>query len=101
MIRGVFTQKKKLWEAVGKLAGEMKGWHVLDDVAGKSYEATYANLCNRLRLIGRATVTNPEGMRVFLIVDAQMNSVRDWDVDEEGKPQPNPIKGEADEEKGE
>lgn len=91
-VRGVFTQKKKLWEALSG-CGHQIGWKVLDDVVGKEYDSTYTNLCNRLRLVGRATIINAEGERVFLVVDTQVNELRDWDTGEDGKPVLNPVKG--------
>jgi len=90
-IRGTFSQKKKLWEALGG-CGHQVGWKVLDDVAGKEYDSTYANLCNRLRLVGRATILNAEGKRIFLVVDTKVNEIRDWDTGEDGKPVLNPVK---------
>lgn len=90
-VRGTFSQKKKLWEVLGG-CGHQVGWKVLDDVAGKEYDSTYANLCNRLRLVGRATVLNAEGQRIFLVVDTKVNELRDWDTGEDGKPVLNPVK---------
>jgi hypothetical protein len=80
-----------LWEALGG-CGHQVGWKVLDDVAGKEYDSTYANLCNRLRLVGRATILNAEGKRIFLVVDTKVNEIRDWDTGEDGKPVLNPVK---------
>ena len=98
-VRGVFSQKKKLWETIEKLAGDMTGWKNYDDVSEKDYDSTYATLCNRLRLIGRVTIKNTEGQRIFLIVDTKINEVRNWDTDEDGVLTINPVQG--DEKEGE
>jgi hypothetical protein len=97
-IRGVFTQKKKLWIAITSLAGDLTGWKIFDDVQAKEYDANYNSLCNRLRINGRTTIINPEGVRIFLVVDSQMNSLRDWDTDNENKPKLNPLGGTDDDE---
>jgi hypothetical protein len=91
MFRGVFTQKKKLWEAMGKIAGEpLEGMSVADDVTGKKYELNYATLCRIMRIEGRAVVLSG-GEKMFLVVEAEKNKVRPWDVNEQGEPRSNPL----------
>lgn len=91
-VRGTFSQKKKLWEVLGSCGGHQVGWKILDDVSEKQYDMSYGALCSRLRAIGRVTVLDGEGRRVFLIVETQKNALRDWDTGEEGKPVLNPVK---------
>jgi hypothetical protein len=100
-LRGVFTQKKKLWQAIETIAGPIQGKFILDDVSGKEYDATYANLCNRLRLIGRATLLGPDKQRECLIIESMLNEIRDWDTDENNNPKLNPVKGNEDDKEGE
>ena len=91
LIRGVFTQKKKLWVAMEEIAspGELSSMMVVDDVTGKELPASYGALCDRLRVVGRATVVK-DGEREFQVVDAETNLLRGWDVGEEG-PKCNPV----------
>lgn len=90
LIRGVYTQKKKLWAAMEEAAGGVLGdLTIVDDVSGREAPASYGLLCDRLRVIGRATLVGPDGRREFQVVDAITNETRDWDVDEEG-PRCNP-----------
>lgn len=92
LIRGVFTQKKKLWDAMAEAytIGELADLTMLDDISGGSAPASYASLCTRLRQVGRAALAAPDGKREFQVVDAVTNKIRDWDVDEEG-PRCNPV----------
>jgi len=91
LIRGVFSQKKKLWDEMEKMAGPeaLSGMTVLDDVSGKEVPASYGALCDRLRVVGRAALLK-DGEREFQIVDAEMNKLRGWDIGEEG-PRCNPV----------
>jgi len=93
LVRGVFTQKKKLWAAMGEALGGaalVADLAIVDDMSGRSSPATYGLLCDRLRVVGRATLVGPDGRREFQVVDALTNELRDWDVDEEG-PRCNPV----------
>ena len=92
LIRGVFTQKKKLWAAMEEVfaPASLEDLTIVDDVSGRSVPASYGALCDRLRTIGRATFTAADGKREFQVIDAATNEVRDWDVDEEG-PKCNPV----------
>jgi hypothetical protein len=92
LVRGVFTQRKKLYAAMLELSGE-DSWtemELLDDVSGKTMPMNYNALCKQLRVTGRATVLGPDGKREFQVIDAATNEIRDWDVDEEG-PRCNPV----------
>ena len=42
--------------------------------------------------MGRATILDAEGKRIFLVVDTKVNEIRDWDTGENGKPVLNPVK---------
>ena len=92
LIRGVFTQKKKLWGAMQEAFAPsvLEDLTLVDDISGRSVPASYGALCDRLRTTGRATFTAEDGKREFQVVDAATNEIRDWDVDEEG-PRCNPV----------
>ena len=98
-VRGVFTQKKKLWTALEELAGSMAGKFIIDDVTEKEYDASYKSLCDRLRTVGRATILDVNKIREFLVVETNMNEARDWDTGDDGIPRLNPAKGADDDEK--
>jgi hypothetical protein len=100
-VRGVFTQKKKLWVALEKIAGSLIGKFFFDDVTSKEYDPTYSVLCNRLRITGRATILDEHKEKEFLVVETTTNEIRDWDTTEDGLPKCNPAKGADDEEKSE
>jgi hypothetical protein len=92
LIRGVFTQRKKLWEAMEKALKtcKLEDLTIAEDISDKTYPASYKNLCNQLRLVGRASLVDADGSRVFQVVDAETNVIRGWDVDAEG-PRCNPL----------
>ena len=110
LIRGSFSQKKKLWAAICQIlaeagiiteeemkqavegTGKLECMLLFDDITDKTTPAAYGALCDRLRVVGRATFVSTEtGQREFQVVDAMMNEIRDWDVDNEG-PRCNPIR---------
>jgi hypothetical protein len=90
LIRGVFTQKKILWESIFNLMTGVT-LELRDDLTGNVSPSTYNGLCNSLRKTGRATLVGEDGKAVFQVVDALTNELRDWDVDEEGDPICNPV----------
>lgn len=96
-IRGVFTQKKKLWAALETIAGSLTGKFIVDDVTSKEYDATYSVLCNRIRTTGRATILNASKEKEYLIVETTTNEIRDWDTGDDGLPRLNPAMGVDDE----
>ena len=89
MMRGAFTQKKKLWEAMSTVV-DPTTLILKDDVSGKEIQASYNGLCDKLRRAGRAVFNEPDGRRMFLVAEAVTNELRDWDVDENGVPRYNP-----------
>lgn len=89
LIRGVFSTKKNLWSELEKLSN-ISSLIITDDVEGKSKPADYNFLCDRLRVVGRASLMK-DGNREFQIVEANMNELRGWDLNEEGKPVCNPM----------
>ncbi len=100
-LRTTFSNKKVLWEAMTSLVADgpdLTGWVVLDDVTEKKYAALYRTMCDRLRLVGRATLLRPDGQREFLVIVRKMNTLSDWDTDDAGKPRLNPVEDSADEE---
>ena len=99
-LRGVFTQKKKLWEVLEPLATYPVNRKVVDDVTGKAYEFLYRCVCDRLRTVGRATILDKDGKRDLLIVETELNKLRDWDTGDDGIVKPNPAGGEDDEKTG-
>lgn len=99
-VRGAFTQKKKLWEAVSGIEpGVGRGlFAVLNDVTGKAPQATLPRLCSTLASVGRATLVAPDGRRRFLVVECSSNKLRDWDTGDDGGPRLNPcLQGAAEE----
>lgn len=91
-IRGIFTQKKKLWEVLGQLDPELERLVILDDVSGKKRDADYNKLCNVITTVGRATLLGQDGQRRFLVVSVTPNELRDWDTGDDGSPKLNPAK---------
>ena len=83
MIRGTFTQKKKVWEVLESLA-DLKVLELYNDVTEKRTNLTYGGLCEMLRVNGRAAIVAADGNREFQIIDGETNVLRDWDVGEEG-----------------
>ena len=91
-VRGVFSQKKKVWTALEELTDNKVGDYTLkDDVSGVQVDATYNRLCNMLTKAGRTHLLL-EDKPVFLLVELVGNEIRDWDLDNEGKPKYNPVK---------
>jgi len=94
MHRGVFTQKKKVWEAMESLVGKERlvQCEIYDDVAEKRIGANQSRMTSLLTKAGRAIVLDEAGEPLFLLVESETNVVRDWDVDEDGDPVYNPVK---------
>ena len=88
-VRGVFSQKKKLWEVLGI----QSDWKIVNDVTEKEYDATYAILCAQLRQVGRVSIVDANGRRIYFIVEGVKNELRGWDTDGAGNPVVNPVKG--------
>lgn len=88
-ISGVFTQKKTLWDELSKLC-DINSFQISDDVGGRTADITYAILCEKLRVVGRASILK-NGIKEFQIVGAELNEIRPSDFDENGKPKCNPI----------
>jgi hypothetical protein len=92
MLRGVFTQKKKVWETfiVGFIKD--KKFYFFDDVTEKRYDASYGRMCALLARAGRAWLVDTEtGSPEALLIETQMNALRNRDVDDAGKPRNNPV----------
>ena len=92
-IRGVFSQKKKLWGELESLA-DLSTAMLLDDVTRKESKAKYHLLCGLMTTAGRATILDSNGDRQFIVWETEMNQLRDWDTDDEG-PVYNPVKKEV------
>ena len=91
LIRGVFTQKKKLWKAMEEVFdGNLEDLQIFDDVNSRDVTMSYNALCNQLRINGRCTLTLENGDKQFLIVDGVTNEIRGWDINEEGEAVCNP-----------
>lgn len=90
LIRGVFTQKIKLWTGIEELVESVDDLLIKDDFSDKTMPCTYGKLCNQLTKIGRVTIIDSDGP-LFQVVDAEQNQLRDWDVDEGGEPKCNPV----------
>lgn len=85
LIRGVFSQKKKLWAAMQEASlCPLEGLQLVGDMSGDMKDANYSRLCVSLRQTGRATLATPDGTREFQVVETVRNQLRPWDVDEEG-----------------
>ena len=55
LVRGAYTQRKKVWAAVEQTVGGLQSTHTLaDDITGKEFPAKYPKLCDLLRRNGRA-----------------------------------------------
>jgi len=98
MIRGTFTQRKKLWAAMESLAtGKIAEMNIHDDMANTDVAASYEALCRKLSKAGRVTLMDTSGTRVFLVCETVMNEVRDWDATDTGELKLNPAARGADE----
>jgi len=88
---GIFTQKKKLWEALEQLDSSIRSHLILDDVSGRSAEASYDRICGLLSKAGRVHILDAESkLPLFFMIECEENSIRDSDFDEDGKPVYNP-----------
>ena len=105
LVRGAYTQRKKVWAAIEQSVGGLQSTHALaDDITGKEFPAKYPKLCDLLRRNGRALLLEPgstyrepgESARRFLLVEGELNKLRDWDLDDEGRPRPCPLGGAED-----
>jgi len=93
-VRGNFTQKKNAWEVLEGLEPSLESMVIFDDVTGLEFPLSYRKLCDMLRKNGRAVIARPEGgNKEFLLIESEANKVREWDVDEDGIPIPNPVGG--------
>ena len=91
-IRGVFSQKKKLWEsAILTQFPKEQGYTLYDDVAKKSWEIDYGRLCILLTKMGRAVIVDRDGSRIVAIKALSDNEISNWDTDDMGEPVPNPV----------
>lgn len=92
LIRGVFTQKVKLWNVIENIIqSDSITLMMKDDFTGALTLCTYNRVCKTLREVGRVTLTDEDGKPIFQIVDTETNQLRDWDVDEDGAPRCNPV----------
>jgi len=92
--RGAFTQKKKFWESLVDRIGMEKITHyqLFNDIDQSTIEANYPRLCKFIASYGRVTILDEEGVPQFLVVETTQNEWREWDLDDEGEPVPNPVK---------
>ena len=95
-IRGVFSQKKKLWDiAILPQFPVQEGFAFYDDVTQKTKDMAYGNLCNMLTATGRLVILDRDGNRVAQMWSAVENDLRKWDTDENGVPIVNAIAKES------
>jgi len=92
LIRGEFTQKKKVWEAIEAEIGKerLAQFRLFNDLDQSSIEANYSRLCKRISDNGRTILLDESGKPEFLLVEAVQNEWRGWDLNEAGEPVPNP-----------
>jgi hypothetical protein len=95
LVRGLFTQKKKLWEALEQLEPAMSSMVVFDDVSASESPVSYRKVCDMLRVNGRAVIALKGGDKEFLMIESEVNRLRDWDVGQDGVPVPNPVRDDA------
>jgi len=101
MLRGCFTQKKKVWESFVEGFIKDKKFHFYDDVTEKKYDSNYGRMCSLLARVGRAWLVDTEtGSPEILLVEMQMNMLRSRDVDDAGKPRNNPVAKDGDDKPG-
>lgn len=96
--RGIYTTKKLVWEIwyneeIVKNP-EYSNVQFYDDVNNIYRDPTYSWLCNILTKNGRISLYCGE-TPIALIVAAEKNSLRKWDVDEHLTLIPNPVVGET------
>jgi len=91
--RGEFTQKKKFWDALTELVGnELENYLLFNDIDQSTVGASYSRLCRFLSNYGRAILLDSGGTPRFMVVETNQNEWRDWDLDDNGEPVPNPVK---------
>lgn len=94
-VRGVFTQKKKLWEAMaGATSIPLTDFTLIDDMNQTELAASYEGLCRKLAKSGRATLAKSDKSRMFLVVECTLNELREFDIDDAGELKFNPAKKE-------
>jgi hypothetical protein len=91
LIRGTFSQKKLAWEAMEGLEPALASMVLYDDVKEAEGELSYRTMCIALKKNGRAVIARPGGNKEFLLTEGERNAIREWDVDEDGRPVPNPV----------
>lgn len=90
-IRGAFSQKKKVWEAMQQIK-DFSDMELVNDVNNKNFPVKYNTMCDILKNNGRVSLINSQGQREFQIIEGEMNHLRNWDVDDEGNILSNPSK---------
>jgi len=88
---GSFSQKKNSQEALEKVAGDLSGYFLLDDVSTKSAEYNYSRYCNLLTKAGRATILDADKKLAFVAFESIENEIRPFDFDDAGNLQYNPV----------
>jgi len=88
---GIFTQKKKLWEALQEIDPKIESKLIYDDVSGRSAEVNYNRICGLITKAGRVHILDPETRRpLFFMIECEENIIRDPDFDDKGNPVYNP-----------
>lgn len=92
--RAEFTQKKKFWDAVSDVVGasRLEEYQLFNDIDQSTVGVSYSRLCRFLSNYGRAILLDEDGVPQFLVVETNQNEWRDWDLDDEGEPVPNPVR---------
>lgn len=89
--KGVFTQKKKLWEVLQEIDPDIEKKFIYDDVSGRSAEVNYTRICALMTKAGRVHILDAESRKpVFYMVECEENVIRDSDFDGDGNPIYNP-----------
>lgn len=90
VVRGVFTQRKKLWDQLSDDHKDLDSMKLVSGMGEKDLDATRENMNSRVAKDGRAAICK-DGVRMFQIIETNLNEIRGWDFDEEGNLVCNPI----------
>ena len=90
VVRGVFTQRKKLWDQLVNDHSDIEEMKIVSDMGEKDLDTTSVNFSLRIAKDGRTAICK-DGVRMFQVIETNLNEIRGWDFDAEGNLVCNPI----------
>lgn len=89
-LRATFTNKSRCFKTLPFLVESFNTCRLVDVVGGYSYPFTYQKYVDIQKKSGRVVITDEAGNKLGTIVEADMNCIRNWDADDNGKAIANP-----------